>query len=72
MRENCTYGSQGGEAKTFPTPISKRASASGLGTLCNTSLKGFLPRRRAALGGRAKRRHRENDVTCTQMPGEVG
>ena len=21
MRENCTYGSEGGEAKAFPTPI---------------------------------------------------
>jgi len=30
-----------------------------LGALCNTSLKGFLPRRRAALGGRAKPGHGE-------------
>ncbi len=24
MRENCTYGSEGGETRVFPTPINKR------------------------------------------------
>ena len=27
MRENRTYGSEGGEAKAFPTPISVRGAA---------------------------------------------
>ncbi len=29
MRENCTYGSEGGEARAFPTPIIEREPSMG-------------------------------------------
>jgi hypothetical protein len=43
MRENCTYGSEGGEARAFPTPINAMARPL-MANLC------FIPQDRPEAG----------------------
>jgi hypothetical protein len=52
MRENCLYGSEGGEAKAFPTPIHK---SRGFGVIESLSACGYAQAGEASKNDTSKR-----------------